>query len=437
MKNQDLIKRAKKVLNDNWNGSFTRPAPGLYPHQWNWDAGFIAIGLAHFDWERAVLDLKNLFSGQWSNGMLPHIVFGDDPKARYFPGPDFWQSERSKFAPKKKTSGITQPPVFGFVLWRLYNLAPDKDRAKEVLEYFYPKIVKLHQYLYSYRDPNDEGLPYIMHPWSPGTDNSPTWDNVLGRIDTSKIVIPQYTRKDLQNSNAIAHRPTQEDYDRYVYLVDLFRRCNYDDHLIIKQSPFLIQDPLFIGILERSNECLIKIAKTLGKETSQFEAWYAMTKNGLNDKLWNPDSGLYDAYDLVAKENIPIQTSSGLIPLFSGIADAAQVKKIHQTYNGAMFSGAQFWTCPTYNLQAPDINYQKYWRGPIWINMNWLLYQGFQRYHLPEAEKIKKDSLALATQFGFFEYFDPRKNIIEKSGYGTNQFSWTAALILDFLCSKK
>ena len=380
-----------------------------------------------------MLDLKNLFSGQWSNGMLPHIVFGDDPDARYFPGPDFWQSERSEFAPEKKTSGITQPAVFGFVLWRLYELAADKERAREVLQYFYPKILKLHQYLYTYRDPNDEGLPYILHPWSPGTDNSPTWDKALSRIDISKVTIPEYVRKDLQNPKAASHRPTKEDYDRYVYLVDIFRTCNYDDQLIFSKSPFLIQDPLFIGILERSNECLIKIAGLLEKDSSQPKAWYAKTKHGLNNKLWNPETGLYDAFDLVGNESIPIQTSSGLIPLFSGIADEQQVMKMQNCFNGPMFSADQFWSCPSYNLQAGNINYQKYWRGPVWINMNWLLYQGFQRYHLPEAEKIKKDSLALVSQFGFFEYFDPRKNIKENSGYGTNQFSWTAALTLDFL----
>ncbi|MCB9214212.1 MAG: glycoside hydrolase, partial [Alteromonas sp.] len=47
----DLVKRAQKVLLQNWKEGFTIPCEGLYPFQWNWDSGFIAIGWAHFDLE--------------------------------------------------------------------------------------------------------------------------------------------------------------------------------------------------------------------------------------------------------------------------------------------------------------------------------------------------------------------------------------------------
>ena len=40
---------AIEILNDNWRDGFTIPCEGLYPFQWKWDSGFIAIGLAHFD----------------------------------------------------------------------------------------------------------------------------------------------------------------------------------------------------------------------------------------------------------------------------------------------------------------------------------------------------------------------------------------------------
>ena len=50
---ETLLETAKGVLENNWNGTFTKPAPSLYPHQWNWDAGFIAIGNAHYNMDRA------------------------------------------------------------------------------------------------------------------------------------------------------------------------------------------------------------------------------------------------------------------------------------------------------------------------------------------------------------------------------------------------
>ena len=39
-----VLEDAKKVLEGNWTGNFTIPAATLYPHQWSWDAAFIAIG---------------------------------------------------------------------------------------------------------------------------------------------------------------------------------------------------------------------------------------------------------------------------------------------------------------------------------------------------------------------------------------------------------
>ena len=67
------------VLARNNVGGWTKPAPRLYPHQWSWDAAFIAIGLAHTDPDRALREIEHLFSAQWGDGRVPHIVF--DPNA--------------------------------------------------------------------------------------------------------------------------------------------------------------------------------------------------------------------------------------------------------------------------------------------------------------------------------------------------------------------
>jgi hypothetical protein len=80
------LTKAQAVLRANSRGDYTVPSSRLYPFQWNWDAGFIALGLAYFDTARALDEVRSLFRGQWRNGMLPHINFhGDD--GNYFPGP--------------------------------------------------------------------------------------------------------------------------------------------------------------------------------------------------------------------------------------------------------------------------------------------------------------------------------------------------------------
>src|SRR4051794_26841546 len=71
----DMANRVAGVLSRNALGGGTKAAPDLYPHQWSWDTGFIAVGLANLDTARAASGLLTLFEHQWKNGMVPHIVF--------------------------------------------------------------------------------------------------------------------------------------------------------------------------------------------------------------------------------------------------------------------------------------------------------------------------------------------------------------------------
>jgi hypothetical protein len=51
---KELLHKCEEVLDNNWNGSFTIPSATLYPHQWSWDAGFIAIGNSYKNTELAI-----------------------------------------------------------------------------------------------------------------------------------------------------------------------------------------------------------------------------------------------------------------------------------------------------------------------------------------------------------------------------------------------
>ncbi|MEM8906374.1 MAG: trehalase family glycosidase, partial [Bacteroidota bacterium] len=425
-KNQRAFRNAAKaVLEANWTGQFTKPAPSLYPHQWNWDTGFIAIGYAHYDLEKAMTELRSLFAGQWANGFLPQIIFHPETAetAQYFPGADFWQSHRSAHAPSApQTSGITMPPVHGFVLWNIYQRALDKETAAAFLKSFFPKVMALHRYLYQHRNQQEEGLIHLIHPWESGTDNSPVWDQVLRTIDTDLLTIPDYERKDLQHKKAQLHRPTDLDYDRYVYLVDLFRQHQYDDAAIARHSPFLVQDPLFNAILVYSNTCLLEIAQLLGEDVSELVHWNELTTYAMNEKLWNEERGIYDAWDLRKNERMPSYSASGLIPMLGNIPNQDQAERMLQTLLGTGFIGsdeAPMYFCPTYSKNGPAFNAEKYWRGPIWVNMNWLLYHGLLNYDFKEtAQQVRQETLDLLEKHGFYEYFDPYKSKAHQAGYG-------------------
>jgi neutral trehalase len=103
---------------------------------------------------------------------------------------------------------------------------------------------------------------------------------------------------------------------------------------------------------------------------------------------------------------------------------------------GEDFTGPRLdgFLCPSLAVTSPSFEHNRYWRGPVWLQVNWILERGFRQYGFNEvADRLKQDSLSLVQKDGFYEYFNPKNDSDEKGGYGGNDFSWTAAVILDFI----
>ena len=269
----ELEQAARAVLDDNWLGASTVPSPSLYPHQWSWDSAFVAIGRSWYDQPRAQTELETLFDAQWANGMLPHIVFNPAvPPGSYFPGPDFWQSNRASASPQGiATSGITQPPLHAAAALEVYRHAADPPQALAFLERLYPRLVAQHAYLQRWRDPDRRGLAALVHPWESGLDNSPAWDRALAGLEIPPGALPSYQRFDIAHADP-ADRPTDAAYDRFVYLAARYRDAGYDDTTLLTRSPFLIQGPLFNAIWRWSAQALAKIAALVGDDPAPHQA---------------------------------------------------------------------------------------------------------------------------------------------------------------------
>ena len=427
----DLIEQAKAVLDANWTGRFTKPAPSLYPHQWSWDAAFIAIGRAHDDQERAESELRSLFEGQWRNGLVPQIVFDPDATG-YFPGSEVWRTAGSPHAVHDPpTTGCVQPPVHATAALYIYQHAQDAARARAFLAELFPRLHDWHAYLYRERDPQNEGLVYIRHPWESGMDNSPLWDTALDRIVVDRAQLPAFVRKDILHVTA-DDRPTDADYERYIYLVQLFAERGYDETRIQADCPFLVQDVLFNTLLCQSNRDLAAIARVLGEDPAPFEEWAAHTARAIDAKLWNEADGLYLDFDMVAGVPIRAHVAAGFSPLFARIPSAERAQRMYEYLDSPAFCALDQpgYPVPSNSRRAADYSPNRYWRGPIWIQVNWLLMHGLRNYGFDAyAERVRAAIVELPRDHGFYEYFNPETG----QGHGTNQFSWTAALLLDVL----
>lgn len=430
----DLIERAKQILENNWRGGFTVPTDKLYPFQWNWDSGFVSMGMGHFNLDYAIAELNSLFSGQWANGMIPHIIFHSEKETTYFPNFDFWKVNVNAGAPQSpKTSGITQPPVHGFILEQLLLQHPENLELRAFAKEIFPKIVSSHRFFYHYRDPRKEGLAFIFHPWESGRDNSPLWDESMDRIVIDYEQLPKYVRKDTSLADP-SERPTSEQYDRYVYLLELGKKHQYDGKGIAEESPFLIQDSLINAILIKSNESLIKVGKELGEDIGELQEWQSQSKKAYQEKLWNEEMGCFNTYDLRAEKQVLYKEIGGIFPLFAQIPSPSQAKRINDYLLD--LHNRNFFICPSFDVDSPLFDSKRYWRGPVWPQMNWMIYHGLKAYGYEEtAEIVRADLLKLVNQLGFFEYFEAQKSVaatIEK-GYGGDNFSWTASSIIDLI----
>ena len=430
----NLIKTAQDILAKNWRDGFTIPTSKLYPFQWNWDSGFVSIGLSHFRKNDALQEIQSLLSGQWENGMIPHIIFHSEKEKSYFPNFEFWNSNINIGAPSRpKTSGITQPPVLGFVLEALLKKFPSDPEITAFAKSVFPKIVHYHQFLYTYRDPNKEGLMFIFHPWESGRDNSPLWDESLDRIEINLDTLPDYQRRDISIADT-SERPTSDQYDRYVYLLQLGKKYAYDGNGIAKESPFLIQDSLMNALLIKSNQSLIRIGKQLQLDTGQLEEWQQQSLRSYNSKLWNKNLNFYTGYDLVSETQLGYKEIGGLTPLFAEIPSPEKAKILNDYLQS--LHERNYYLCPSFDVDSPLFDSKRYWRGPIWPQMNWLIYHGLNKYGFQETAKIvKSDLIELVEKLGFYEYFESQKSIVPSlsSGYGGSSFSWTASTIIDFL----
>jgi hypothetical protein len=422
------LRLAKSTLNNNWTGSYTKPSPRLYPHQWNWDSGFIAIGYSHYDQKRAQKELMSLFNAQWPNGMVPQIVFNPRALGNYFPEPDFWQIPGGGL-----TSGITMPPLHATACLHIYQHTRQSDEARSFLKTMYPKLLASHRYFYRNRDPKKTGLVYIRHPWESGLDNSPTWDSPLEKMRIDPKALPPYERKDLGHGIPSEQRPSDDHYDRYVYLVDLFRRHRYDEASIYRESPFLVQDVLFNSVLSRANRDLSEIGKILNMDTGEVKDWTKQTTLAICQNLWCEECSHFEAVDLVQEEFIHTSTVATFMPLFGRAASTAQAERLYEYLNSIAFCELHQGNCftvPTHDMTQKGYDPQNYWRGPIWININWMLSQGLRAYGYKEkTDSMKKDLAQLPIRFGFHEYFDSQTG----EGYGSDNFSWTAALLIDLI----
>lgn len=438
-KNSDALVAATDTLKYNDRGLYTVPADP-YPHQWLWDSCFIAIGLRHLDVERAKMEILSLLRGQWSNGMVPHIIFSRGKEYRR--DQTVWRSWVSPFAPDKaKTSGITQPPMLAEAIVRVGQKLPIIERRSWYRQ-VWPNLLAYHQWLYKERDPHHEGLVLQIHPWETGLDNNPAWMSEL-----QNHLLPPWIRalRALKLDFIVGlfrrdtkHIPGQQRLSTIeaLALFDAQRRLRrkaYNTSAILDHSLFAIEDLAFNSILVRANDQLLEIARTIRAEVPKdLRASMELTVKTF-DELWDPYTEMYYPRDFVTHRLLKEPSVASLLPLYAGCISKERAASLVKLIENEHIFGPAY-PIPSAPLNSPWFDPERYWQGPTWFNTNWLIIDGLRRYgYHHHADALTEAMIELVNSHGCHEYFNP----LNGEALGADNFSWTAALTIDLIAPSK
>ncbi|HEY3339998.1 MAG TPA: hypothetical protein VGK18_15975 [Propionicimonas sp.] len=429
-----IAEAARDVLRTNDTGTLVKAAPNLYPHQWSWDAAFVAIGIATFDIPRALAELEHLRRGQWNSGMIPHIVFSDAPG--YFPDAARWRTAAAS-PPGVATSGICQPAVHAIALERIRHRAAGGPHEAAVLDYLrrtFDSWLAWHRWLHDIRGADGSGLLTIHHGWESGMDNSPRFDAAYARVQPGEL--EPFVRTDTAVVADVGQRPTDGEYARYLWLVQQLADIGYRDEEADAVCDFAVKDVFASAVFAVACDDLATIADALGREPDArtLRTW-AIDSALAVDATIDPATGLACDVDLRAGAPISVPCISGFAPLLStrdGAVRASQETLLAGTgWLGA--PGLAFRVPCSTSPASSAFRARQYWRGPTWPVLTWLLAFQARRHGSADLfDSLRRASLSQLADLKFGEYYEP----FTGEPLGSARQSWTAAVALEWLATE-
>ncbi|HBT64051.1 MAG TPA: hypothetical protein DEB10_05250, partial [Ruminococcaceae bacterium] len=230
---------------------------------------------------------------------------------------------------------ITQPPVIAWGLYDLYKYNKDK----KMLEDTYDSLKRYLDWNIRNRDSNGNNLfewkieknSVDCRCGESGMDNSPRFDNV-----------------------------TEMD-------------C-------IDFSCFMANEARYMKL----------IADELGmsEEAVRWNKLFNDIKDAVNRHLWDPEDGFYYDRTISTSEFKKVKAVSSFLPLFAGICEKTQADSLvrHLTDNRSF--NTEF-SIPSISIDDTTFGTDM-WRGPVWINYNYMIILGLRDYGYDKlSEKIK------------------------------------------------
>jgi hypothetical protein len=292
-------------------------------------------------------------------------------------------------------------------------------------------LLAWHRWLVRARDPEGVGLVEIHHSWESGFDNSPRWDAPYSRVVPGPV--EPFTRRDTAHVDDAAQRPSDEEYRRYLWLVDQMRAAGFADDRVRETIDFRVRDVFFSAVLAAAAEVLAGIGEDLGRDGDADEqrAVAERYRAGVAATV-DPTTGLARDWDVLAGRWVAPLTVAGFAPLVAGGSPGLLTRQ-RSLLLGEQWMGhpaLRFPLPPSTSPVSPDFRRRTYWRGPVWPFLNLLLGWASARDSAWDLRWVLRDaSLDQLADLSFAEYYEP----ITGEPLGSRDQSWTAAAALEWL----
>jgi len=274
---------------------------------------------------------------------------------------------RWKLPGSDKEVEVTKPPLIAWTALKLYQTSGNRDFLDEI----YEPIQRWNRWWFEKNDDDRDGIAQYNHPYSSGLDDSPLWDEGMP-----------------------------------------------------------VESPELNTYLVMALDALAEIAEIL--ELPQDAARWRADAAALTQKIiahfWDEQAGVFWA----TRDHKPIRvlTPFNLYPLLTGRLphDKAQSLVMH------LLSQDKFWTrYPIPTVARCDARYapNQMWRGPTWVNINYLFIEGLARCsYLMPARALRDQTLELLMRHNdIYEYYNPETG--NPPPHAASVFGWSSAVFID------
>ena len=265
------------------------------------------------------------------------------------------------------SAAVTKPPIIGWVAMLVYDQTGDQQMLRDI----YEPLVRWNSWWFGLNDDDSDGIVQYSHPFSSGLDDSPLWDE---GVPVEAVDLNTYLCLQMESLGKMAR------------------------------------------IIGRPRDAEMWAKKSAGLAARMIEHFY------------DPQAGLFWSQ----KDHRPIRvlTPFSLYPLWTGrMPPSISERLIAHLGDRTTFQTAH--PLPTVARSDPKYDPFQMWRGPVWININYIFVEALQRAGATaKAQELTEQTMRLVMgQNDIYEYYHPETG--EPPPKAAPMFGWSAACFID------